>query len=183
MPYTRKGNCVYKETGTKVGCSKDTASAEKYMKALYAADLKEGVDPMSINPDQPTISIEFSEPLNVMANFISTLFASRTQAHIFHLQTTSFAAHEALNEYYDEIIDLADGIVESYQGRYGILKGYKSEGVWMEDEGNVVKYFEALCMYVEKNRTVLPQDSYIQNQIDEVVALIESTKYKLKFLH
>ena len=53
----------------------------------------------------------------------------------------------------------------------------------MEDEGSVVKYFEALCMYVEKNRNVLPQDSYIQNQVDEVVSLIESTKYKLKFLH
>jgi hypothetical protein len=38
-------------------------------------------------------------------------------------------------------------------------------------------------MYVEKNRVSLVQDSYIQNQIDEVVALIESTKYKLVNLH
>lgn len=133
--------------------------------------------------NQPEISIEIPESTNPMANFVSTLFASRTQAHIFHLQTPSFAAHKALNEYYDEIVDLVDGIIESYQGRYGILRGYKSESIWMEDEGSVVKYFEALCMYVEKNRNVLPQDSYIQNQVDEVVSLIESTKYKLKFLH
>ena len=183
MPYKRKGNCVYKETGAKVGCSKDAVGAEKYMKALYAAELKEGFDITTIDPDQPEISIEIPEPSNTMANFMSTLFASRTQAHIFHLQTTSFAAHKALNEYYDEIVDLVDGIIESYQGRYGILKGYKCEGTWLEDEGSVIKYFEALCMYVEKNRNVLPQDSYIQNQIDEVVALLESTKYKLKFLH
>jgi len=58
------------------------------------------------------------------AQFISTLFASRTQAHIFHLQTTSFAAHAALNTFYDEIVDLADGLVESFQGRYGIVRGY-----------------------------------------------------------
>ena len=51
------------------------------------------------------------------------------------------------------------------------------------DENVVVKYFEALCMYVEKNRSLLPQDSYIQNQIDELIALIESTKYKLIYLH
>jgi len=133
--------------------------------------------------NQPEISIEIPESINPMANFVSTLFASRTQAHIFHLQTPSFAAHKALNEYYDEIVDLVDGIIESYQGRYGILRGYKNESAWMEDEGSVVKYFEALCMYVEKNRNVLPQDSYIQNQVDEVVSLIESTKYKLKFLH
>ena len=182
MPYKRKGNCVYKETGAKVGCSKDTDTAEKYMKALYAAELKEGFDINVIDPDQPEISIEIPEPSNTMANFVSTLFASRTQAHIFHLQTPSFAAHKALNEYYDEIVDLADGIVESYQGRYGIITGYKGEGQWIEDITQVVKYFEALCMYVEKNRVSLVQDSYIQNQIDEVVALIESTKYKLSKL-
>ena len=104
---------------------------------------------------------------------------SRTQAHVYHLQTPSFAAHKALNEYYDEIIDLADGLVESYQGRYGIITGYKGEGAYIEDTTKIVQYFEALCMYVEKNRGSLVQDSYIQNQIDEVVALIESTKYKL----
>ena len=38
MPYNRKGNCVYKETGDKVGCSKTPSGAEKYMKALYAAE-------------------------------------------------------------------------------------------------------------------------------------------------
>jgi hypothetical protein len=123
-------------------------------------------------------------PTEVMANFVSTLFHSRTQAHTFHLQTNSFAAHKALNEYYDSIIDLVDSLIESYQGRYGILKGYQGMGDVLEyDENIVVKYFEALCMYVEKNRSLLPQDSYIQNQIDELIALIESTKYKLIYLH
>lgn len=116
------------------------------------------------------------------AQFISTLFASRTQAHIFHLQTTSFAAHAALNTYYDEIVDLADGLVESFQGRYGIVRGYTSPASFKEDD-QVVTYFEALAKYVEAARKGLPQDSYIQNEIDNVVGLIESTKYKLKFLH
>jgi hypothetical protein len=123
-------------------------------------------------------------PTEVMANFVSTLFHSRTQAHTFHLQTNSFATHKALNKYYDSIIDLVDSLIESYQGRYGILKGYKGMADVLEyDENVVVKYFEALCMYVEKNRPLLPQDSYIQNQIDELIALIESTKYKLIYLH
>jgi hypothetical protein len=184
MPYELKGKCVYKKgTDTKVGCSKTEKAAKNYLKALYANVKNEGFDPLSINPDEEEIVSITVEPANAMANFVSTLFASRTQAHIFHLQTPSFAAHKALNEYYDEIVGLTDSIIESYQGRYGILRGYKGEGMWMEDEGSVLKYFEALCMYVEKNRTILPQDTYIQNQIDEVVALIESTKYKLKFLH
>ena len=190
MPYTRKGNCVYKETGKKMGCSKDAAAAEKYIKALYAAEsgnLKEGFEPETINPDQPelAVTIELPNPTQTMANFVSTFFASRTQAHIFHLQVKgpgAFAAHMALNAYYDGIIPLIDALVESFQGRYGIITGYTCEKQWIENPNDAVKYFEALCMYVEKNRASLPQDSYIQNQIDEVVALIESTKYKLSKL-
>ena len=119
----------------------------------------------------------------LMGQFISTLFASRTQAHVFHLQTPSFAAHKALNEYYDEIVDLTDGIVESYQGKYGIITGYGNVALqeYQSCEG-IIAYFTTLCMFVEKSRSMLAQDSYIQNQIDEVVALINSTIYKLRFL-
>ena len=116
------------------------------------------------------------------ATFVGTLMQSRNQVHIYHLQTESYAAHVALQGYYEGIIPLVDALVESYQGRYGILRGYKMAGTIKEDD-NAVMYFEGLCKFVETIRTQLPQDSYIQNQIDEVVALIESTKYKLKFLH
>ena len=114
--------------------------------------------------------------------FIGTLMQSRNQAHIYHLQTNSFAAHLALQGYYEGIIDLVDGLVESYQGKYGILRGYRMEGVIKEDD-NALMYFEGLSKFVEIIRTKVPQDSYIQNEIDNVVNLLESTKYKLKFLH
>ena len=122
-------------------------------------------------------------PSPILGQFISTLFASRTQAHVFHLQTNSFAAHKALNEYYDGIIDLADGIAESIQGKYGIITGYSNIDLLEGNDCNeVIKYFTALEMYVERARQTMPQDSYIQNQVDEVVAFIVSTIYKLKFL-
>ena len=122
-------------------------------------------------------------PSPILGQFISTLFASRTQAHVFHLQTNSFAAHKALNEYYDGIIDLADGIAESIQGKYGIITGYSNIDLLEGNDCNeVIKYFTALEMYVDRARQTMPQDSYIQNQIDEVTALIVSTIYKLKFL-
>ena len=116
--------------------------------------------------------------------FIGTLMQSRNQAHIFHLQATgqgAYAAHKALQDYYESIVDLIDEIVESYQGRYGILTGYSMSGQLKEDNGYYM-YFQALSQFVEKVRTQCPQDSYIQNEIDNVVKLIESTKYKLKFL-
>lgn len=119
----------------------------------------------------------------LMGQFISTLFASRTQAHVFHLQTPSFAAHKALNEYYDEIVGITDGLVESYQGKYGIITGYGNIALqeYQSCEA-IIMFFETLCMYVEKSRQLICQDSYIQNQIDEIVALIKSTIYKLRFL-
>jgi len=119
---------------------------------------------------------------NQLGVFIGTLMQSRNQAHIYHLQTESFAGHTALQAYYEGIIPLIDGVVESYQGRYGILRGYNMAASIKED-GNPETYFEALCKFVETARFQIPQDSYIQNQIDEIVSLIESTKYKLKFLH
>ena len=119
--------------------------------------------------------------MDEFVQLISTLLASRNQAHIFHWQVEgigSYSAHKALNKYYDEIVDLFDGLVEGFQGRYGIQKGYTSPASFKED-GQYVNYFEALSKYVEAIRTKIPQDSYIQNQIDEVVDLIETTKYKL----
>lgn len=115
---------------------------------------------------------------------LGTLMQSRNQAHIYHLQVQgmgSYAAHKALNNYYEDIIDLIDGIAESYQGRYGIIIGYKMADTIREDN-NARMYFDGLGKFVETVRKQLPQDSYLQNEVDEVVKLIETTKYKLKFL-
>ena len=117
-------------------------------------------------------------------NMVSTLLHSQTQVHIFHLQTKSYSEHKALQGYYEGIDKLVDGIIESYQGKYDIVKNYDS--VKTEDYKSVdqvINYFEALSKYVEAIRTKIPQDSYIQNEVDTVVKLIETTKYKLKFLH
>lgn len=121
--------------------------------------------------------------MDFFSQFISTLMQSRTQAHVYHLQTPSFAAHTALNAYYDGIIPLVDALVESYQGKYGIVKGYSTTGL-MEYEScdKIIQYFVALDTFVEQARAKCPQESYIQNQIDTISELINSTIYKLKHL-
>jgi hypothetical protein len=63
---------------------------------------------------------------NPFVEMISKLVFSRDQTHVYHWQSQSFSEHMALNTYYDGVPDIADGLVESYQGKYGILKGYKS---------------------------------------------------------
>jgi flagellar biosynthesis/type III secretory pathway chaperone len=116
------------------------------------------------------------------AKLVSYLMHSRTQAHTFHLQTPSFAEHKALNDYYDEIVELVDGLIESYQGKYGIIREYVSFPLLnYTDKNQVVAYFEQLNQIIEQLRQD-NDDSYIQNQIDGIVELVQSTLYKLKCL-
>lgn len=118
---------------------------------------------------------------------ISTLMSSRDQAHIFHWQTTgpgSFAAHKALNDYYDAIPDMVDALVETYQGKYGIVKGY--EPAERFDEYSIdtaIKYFKALSTYVERAYAKIPkEDTNIINQLESFKDLIYTTIYKLENL-
>lgn len=113
---------------------------------------------------------------------MSLLLHSQTQVHAFHLQTESYAEHKALQNYYEGIDGLVDGLVESYQGKYGILKGYKSMDMndWKSTE-STVDYMKQLCDRVTELRDCC-EDSFIQNQIDTVCELINSTLYKLRFL-
>jgi len=45
----------------------------------------------------------------------------------------------------------------------------------------VIQYFEALCMTIAELRQGIT-DSYLENQIDTIVELVNSTLYKLKYL-
>lgn len=119
-----------------------------------------------------------------MNEYIGLLMQSRNQAHIFHLQTTSFAAHKALGEYYEEIVGLIDGLVESYQGKYPIITNYKMTGAIedLDETSGAVDYFEKIARYCELKREKLPHESYLKNQYDEIDTLIRNTLYKLKVL-
>ena len=114
---------------------------------------------------------------------ISYLFHSRTQAHIFHLQTQSYAEHMALNVYYDGIVPLIDGIVEAYQGKYGIVKGYSNFNLMEYNNAQqVIAYLDALCKAVYEVYQST-EDTNIQNLLDGITDLIKSTIYKLQNLH
>lgn len=113
------------------------------------------------------------------ADFVSVLFHAGTNAHFMHLQTKSYAAHKALGSFYEDIIDLADRWAESYQGVYSVIQSYPSEFHLATEP---VKYMTSLKNFVDTIRKVLPDDTEIQNIIDEICELIDSTSYKLKNL-
>jgi len=113
---------------------------------------------------------------------VSGLLHSRTQIHIYHLQTKSFAVHKALNDYYDGVVGIFDGLVESYQGKHGIIENYKCDGYDNYSSVNsAIEYLQKLDKTIESSRKSV-KESFIQNQIDTAQELIYSTIYKLKFL-
>jgi hypothetical protein len=117
------------------------------------------------------------QPINGPKKFVGRLFELRDVTHKEHLKVKSYAQHVALGELYDGILSLADGFVESYQGKYGII----DISIGSINVIDYMEYIEEFAKYVEGSREIFKED-WLKNQIDEMAALIYSTIYKLKFL-
>lgn len=128
---------------------------------------------------------EIKQQQNSKTNFtslVSLLLDSQRQVHIFHLQTKSFAEHKALQDYYDAIDDLVDDLVESAQGLFGIITGWKSfKTVEYQSSEQCVDYLKNILNQINIVRSEIKQ-SFILNQLDTIDQLIYSTIYKLKNL-
>lgn len=121
-----------------------------------------------------------------VVKFFSKLFESREMAHIYHLtvkgEPGSHAAHTALGEYYDGILGFIDEMIEVYQGQYGIVEGYEIIDTSETKSKEKIAYFEELVEFVKtEKKCIKAEDSHLLNIVDEAVALIYKTLYKLKY--
>ena len=115
-------------------------------------------------------------------DFVGMLFLARDVAHSVHLNTRSFSKHMALNTFYDEIIELADGFAEAYQGRYGLIGPISLMSA--KKTGNIVEFLQDQLDEIEAGRydVCKKDDTPLQNLIDGIIELYLSTLYKLRFL-
>lgn len=146
---------------------------------------KKDILTLKLRGEDSLISEQKQKTNKSFEKMISELLTSRNQVQIFHWQvikTGSYAAHKAYEDYYSGIVGIMDDLVESYQGKYGIIENYKCDGVsQFESVEKTITYFQELSNSVEKLRKDV-KDSYLDNQIDNVIQLIQSTLYKLRFL-
>lgn len=114
--------------------------------------------------------------------FVGQLFLARDVAHSVHLNTRSYAKHKALQEFYEEIVELADSFAEAYQGRHGLIGPIELQSA--KKTGNIVEFLESQLSELEgmRYKVVDKTDTALHNIIDEIVGLYLSTLYKLKFL-
>jgi hypothetical protein len=116
------------------------------------------------------------------ADFVGLLFLARDVTHSVHLNTRSYSKHKALQKFYDNIIDLADGFAEAYQGRYGLIGPISLMSA--KKTTNVIEFLESQLAEIESMRYDVcdKTDTPLQNLIDGIVELYLSTLYKLRFL-
>jgi len=119
----------------------------------------------------------------MIEQLIARVFHTRNISHWSHWRATgtgSYAKHQALGSFYDDVIESLDELVEAYQGAYdlvGNIPAPDSEakdvlGILQDDAAWIEENHEGIC---KGNRA-------IANLIDAISAVYLSTIYKLRNL-
>ena len=113
----------------------------------------------------------------LLGELILHCFHARTNAHVLHLTTKSYAVHVALNDFYDEVIDLTDGLAEAGSA-FGLLT---FPAVPYEPSKDADEMLESLMAKVDEYIDGT-DEGHLISIAEEIKALIASTLYKLRFL-
>lgn len=125
------------------------------------------------------ISRESKSGGDMVAEIVAIMMMSRTYSHLAHLKTGSYAAHKALNKFYDEIVDQMDTLAEAAQGQYG-----KLDISYMPMKGEITDPVKGLTQHLAmiKEASTNCDEDYLESIIQEIEKLYKSTIYKLKEL-
>jgi hypothetical protein len=115
-----------------------------------------------------------------LVDLVMCLLHSGIITHIMHWQTESYAAHQALGEFYTEIPELVDQTIEAYQGKTKII--LRNFPIEMEayEQMTPLAYMEYLNQELTEGRALFGEEPEIQNLVDAIADLIDSTMYKLR---
>ena len=116
---------------------------------------------------------------------IEELFGTLQQATVAswrkHLRTAKYAKHEALDEFYKELPEKVDALIEGYMGAYG-KKITKFENILKSSNMNTLKYLQELKKVCKQGYDLLDENEELEGLLDDIVNLINSTLYKVKEL-
>ena len=97
-----------------------------------------------------------------------------------HLKTDKYSKHEALDEFYKEMPELVDKLIEDWMGVNGKVKEYKNllDG---SAEMTAIEYLKELKKIVN-NGYELMEEKELHADLDSIASQIDSTMYKIKEL-
>lgn len=118
---------------------------------------------------------------NAIGEFVFDLLFFSIQAHAWHLQTGSYAAHIALNDLYDAIPDLVDDIAEALIASNRKLNCPTKPYTFMQDNSfNIDSVVASMNTFKSKaTQMICDDEAGIGNSLADVVSLLDKTIYKL----
>ena len=114
-------------------------------------------------------------------DFFGTLQDAITVEWRKHLQTKNHDVHVILDEFYKEMPEKVDALIEAWQADNDNIEGYSNQ-IEVGDM-TALEYLQALKKFTKQGRAELLQgETELESLCDDVLALIDSTIYKLKKL-
>lgn len=107
---------------------------------------------------------------------IACLMHGQIASRVLHWKTESIGEHKALAKLYDILGKQMDAYAESYMGVYGRFGDVKVE---VTEIGTANELIEYLSEAVLTMRDTLPNDTQLQNIVDELAAGIDRIAYLL----
>jgi len=159
-------------------------TVRKRLGIVESMTFKEYIDLSQLEPTiaQPEVAQvpQYQQENEDFARYLGCLFAARDKAHELHLAAKSHADHVALNELYDLLLDHADKMTESYQGKHGLvnLSIPATDDIFCQTCPR--EFAAALAGWLETTAIAwIGDDAYVINQYEELLGDIYQIKYKL----
>lgn len=115
---------------------------------------------------------------------VSTFLSIQAQLRVLHWQTKSYAEHNAFGKAYDELDGLIDEFVEVHSGKYGntLAKTNFQMTATNYKDTNAMALIDSYISYLVKDLPMILKegDSDLLNIRDEMVAVLNQTKYLLR---
>ena len=119
-------------------------------------------------------------------NSVEELFGTLQQSIVAewrkHLQTSKYSKHMALDEFYKDMPDLVDDLIEAYVGHTG-KKVEDFKNVLKAEDLNALEYLEELHEICQSGYDLLPGDApELKSALDAIKEKIDSVMYKVREL-
>lgn len=113
---------------------------------------------------------------DAIKSLVACLMGAIVSARIIHWNTRSYAEHKALGKFYSGLEELTDSYVEAYMGVYG---RFGSFDMTAHEDMTGVELVSDVADCIQSLRPELPNDTQLQNIVDEIAALTDKTAYLL----
>lgn len=98
-----------------------------------------------------------------------------------HLRTAKYGKHEALDEFYKEMPEKVDALIEAWMGAHGKKVG-AFQNILSSSNLNTLKYLQELKRVCKEGYSLMGDNDELKSLLDDIVNLINSTLYKVKEL-